>query len=92
MKRRNDAQRANTSIAAFCCQHETIESFTAFAKHFPNKNLIHAFRNSRGKIHLEIDSADTAADKMQIWNKDAMGRDTSVTNPSGERRQNALII
>ena len=64
----------------------------AFAKHFPNKKLIHAFRNSRGKIHLEFDSADTAADIMQNWNKDAMGTDTSVTNPRGKRRKNALII
>ena len=64
----------------------------AFAKHFPNKKLIHAFKNSRGKIHLEFDSADTAADMMQNWNKDAMGTDTSVTNPRGKRRQNALII
>ena len=64
----------------------------AFAKHFPSKKLIHAFRNSRGKIHLEFDSADTATDIMQNWNKDAMGTDTSVTNPRGKRRQNALII
>ena len=64
----------------------------AIAKHFPIKKLIHAFRNSRGKIHLEFDSADTAADIMQNWNKDAMGTDTSVTNPRGKRRQNALII
>ena len=42
----------------------------AFAKHFPNKKLIHAFRNSRGKIHLEFDSPDTAADVMQNWNKE----------------------
>ena len=29
---------------------------------------------------------------MQIWIKDAMGTDTSVINPRGKRRQNALII
>ena len=29
---------------------------------------------------------------MQNWNKDAMGTDTSVTNPRGKRRQNALFI
>ena len=63
----------------------------AFAKHFPKK-LIHAFSNSRGKIHLEVDSADTVADIMQNWNKDAMSTDTGVTNPRGKRRQNALII
>ena len=64
----------------------------AFVNYFPNKKLIHAFRNSRGKIHLEFDSADTAPDIMQKWNKDAMGTDTSVTNPKGKRRQIALII
>ena len=52
----------------------------SFAKHFPIKKLIHAFRNSRGKIHLEFDSADTAADIKQNWNKDAMGTDTSITS------------
>ena len=64
----------------------------AFAKLFPNKKLIYAFRNSVGKIHLEFDSADTAADIMQNWNKDAMGTDTGVTNHRGKRRQNALTI
>ena len=64
----------------------------AFAKHFPNKKLIHAFRNSRVKIHLESDSADTAADIMQNWNKVAMGTDTSVTNPRGKCLLKALII
>ena len=64
----------------------------AFDKHFPNNKLIHASRNSRGKIHLEFDSADTAADIMQNWNKDAMGTDTSVTTPRRKRRQNAPII
>ena len=64
----------------------------AFAKHFPNKKLTHAFRNSSGKTHLEFDSTDAAADIMQNWNKGAMGTDTSVTNPRGKHRQNALII
>ena len=64
----------------------------AFAELFLNKKLIHAFRNSKGKIHLEFDSADTAADIMQYWNKDAMGTDTGVTNPRGKRRQNALTV
>ena len=56
------------------------------------KKLIHAFRNSRVKIHLESDSADTAADIMQNWNKVAMGTDTSVTNPRGKCLLKALII
>ena len=50
-------------------------------KHFPNKRLIHAFRNSRGKIHLEFNSADTAAVILQNWNKDAIGAGISATNP-----------
>ena len=53
----------------------------AFAKQFPNTKLIHAFRNSRGKIYLEFDYADTAANIMQNLIKSAMGTDTRVTNP-----------
>ena len=64
----------------------------AYAKHFPNKKLIHAFRNSRGKIHLKFDSAATAADIMQNLNKSVMGTDTCVTNPRGKRRQNAINV
>ena len=74
------------------CQPNSMDIKKAFAKHFPNIKLIHAFRNSRGKIHLEFDSADTAVDIMQNWNKDAMGTDSSVTNPRGKHRQNALFI
>ena len=46
----------------------------AFAKLFPNRKLIDAFRNSRGKTHLEVDSTERADDIEQKWKTSAWGQ------------------
>ena len=70
----------------------SMEIKRAFAKYFPNRKLVHAFRNSRGKIHLEFDSIATADEIERNGSTSALASDTSVSNPQNKLKENAIII
>ena len=70
----------------------SMEIKRAFANYFPNRRLVHAFRNSRGKIHLEFDSTATADEIERNGSTSALASDTSVSNPQNKLKENAIII
>ena len=70
----------------------TINIKKELARHFPNRNLLHAFRNSRGKIPLEFGSQEEATETSDAWEDSYFGDNTSVQNLQGSKKVQAVLL
>ena len=64
-----------------------------FAGCFPKQNLLHAFRNSQGKIHLEFETAEVAENNSaNNWNPSSVGVNTRVDRSKGKYQTSSIIL
>ena len=63
-----------------------------FAKWFPNKKLLYAFRTNRGHIHLEFESPQESIETENTWQPHFLGSETTCYRPRTNRKLFSVLI
>ena len=71
---------------------DSVQIKKEFAKHFPLKRLLHAFKTTRGNVHLEFASKEEADEVFEKWKPEFLGDSTKIRRPLSTEKPNCTVI